>query len=65
MEQKGTQPTKSTAVRLGTYKCPNSKSKSGIMGQTLKLVYVQIFLTSNSVFFYSDTDSLINTKNIS
>lgn len=65
MEQKGTQPTKSTAVRLGTYKCPNSKSKNGIMGQTLKLVYVQIFLTSNFVFLYSDTDSLINTKNIS
>ena len=64
MEQRGTQPTKSTAVRLGTYKCPNSKSKSGIMGQTLKLVYVQIFLASNFVFLYSDIYSLINTKNI-
>lgn len=54
MEQRGTQPIKSTAVRLGTYKCPNSKSKSGIMGQTLKLVYVQIFLVRNFVFLYSD-----------
>lgn len=35
------------------------------MGRTLKIVYVQIFLTSNFVFLYSDTDSLINTKNIS
>lgn len=50
MEQGGTQPTKSTAVRLGAYKCPISKSKSGIMGWTLKLVYVQTFETSDFVF---------------
>lgn len=52
MELKGTQPTKSTAVKLGAYKDPISKSKSGIMGQTLKLVYVQIFAASNFIFLY-------------
>lgn len=52
MEHRGIQPTKSTAVKLGAYKYSNSKSKSGIMGQTLKLVYVQIFVTIDFVFLY-------------
>lgn len=36
MEHRGIQPTKSTAVKLGASKYPNSKSKSGIMGQTFE-----------------------------
>lgn len=47
-----------------TYKCPNTKSKSRIVEQTLNLVYVQIFWASNFVMLYSDIYSLTNTKNI-
>lgn len=65
IEQRGTGPTQSTAVRLGACKCPISKSKSRIMGETLKLVYVQIFFTKWLYILYSGIYPLMNSKKFS